>query len=83
MRRRSFLLYYPAKRYEPDVFMRGYQQVGARIAEPSGPNMISVEFDPNPITLEEFIDSGILVTIRNISDETYEGWCWCQLPGTF
>ena len=40
---------------------------------PSDPNMISVEFDPNPITLEEFVDSGILVTIRNMSDETYEG----------
>lgn len=40
---------------------------------PSDPNMISVEFDPNPITLEDFADSGTLVTIRNLSDETYEG----------
>jgi len=40
---------------------------------PSDPNMISVEFDPNPITLDEFVDSGILVTIGNMSDETYEG----------
>lgn len=40
---------------------------------PSDPDMISVEFDPNPITLDDFISSGIVVSIRNMSDEIYEG----------
>jgi len=40
---------------------------------PSDPNMISVEFDPNPITLDDFISSGIVVSIKNLSDEIYEG----------
>lgn len=40
---------------------------------PSNPDMISVEFDPNPITFDDFISSGIVVSIRNMSDEIYEG----------
>ena len=40
---------------------------------PSDPNLISVELDPNSITLEDFADPGILVAIRNLSDENFEG----------